>query len=94
MLTIGSLASLAGTTANTLRYYEREGLIAPASKGVNGYRQYDPDAARRMSFIRRAQQCGFTLGEIRDLLTLEQRRSACRSDVRKLAIEKKLALEA
>lgn len=94
MLTIGKLATLAGTTANTLRYYEREGLIAPSSKGGNGYRLYDQDAARRMGFIRQAQQCGFTLAEIRDLLTLEQRTSACRSDVRKLAIEKKLALEA
>ena len=94
MLTIGKLAALAGTTSNTLRYYERESLIPPASKGDNGYRLYPQDAARRVNFIRQAQQCGFTLSEIRELLTLPQQASACCSDVRKLAIEKKLALEA
>lgn len=94
MLTIGQVAALAGTTPNTLRYYEREGLIAPAAKGENGYRLYPQEAVRRVSFIRQAQQCGFTLAEIRELLKLPQRASACCSDVRKLAIEKKLALEA
>jgi len=94
MLTIGKLATLAGTTSNTLRYYEREGLIPPPAKGENGYRLYPQDAARRVHFIRQAQQCGFTLSEIRELQTLEQHASACCSDVRKLAIEKKLALEA
>lgn len=94
MVTIGKLASLAGTTPNTLRYYEREGLIPPPLKGDNGYRLYPQDAARRVHFIRQAQQCGFTLSEIRELLMLPQQASACCSDVRKLAIEKKLALEA
>ena len=94
MLTIGKLASLAGTTPNTLRYYEREGLIPPASKGDNGYRLYPQDAARRVHFIRQAQQCGFTLADIRELLMLPQQASARCSDVRKLTIEKKLALEA
>ena len=94
MLTIGKLAALAGTTPNTLRYYEREGLIPLASKGDNGYRLYPQDAARRVHFIRQAQQCGFTLAEIRELLMLPQQASACCSDVRKLTIEKKLALEA
>lgn len=94
MLTIGKLASLAGTTPNTLRYYEREGLIPLASKGDNGYRLYPQDAARRVHFIRQAQQCGFTLADIRELLMLPQQASACCSDVRKLTIEKKLALEA
>ena len=92
MLTIGKLAVLAGTTTNTLRYYEREGLIAPASKDSNGYRLYDQRAVRRMSFIRQAQQCGFTLAEIGELLTLQQQPSACRADVRQLAVEKKRIL--
>ena len=94
MLTIGKLAALAGTTPNTLRYYEREGLVPPASKGDNGYRLYSQDAARRVSFIRKAQQCGFTLSDIRELLAIPQQASACCSDVRKLAVEKKLSLEA
>ena len=94
MLTIGKFAALAGTTPNTLRYYEREGLTPPAPKGENGYRAYPHHAARRVHFIRQAQQCGFTLAEIRKLLSLPQQASACCSDVRKLAIEKKLAVEA
>lgn len=94
MMTIGKLATLAGTTPNTLRYYEREGLISPPLKGENGYRLYPHDAARRVHFIRQSQQCGFTLSEIRELLMLPQQASACCSDVRKFAIEKKLALEA
>ena len=94
MLTIGKLATLAGTTPNTLRYYEREGLISPPLKGENGYRLYPHDAARRVHFIRQSQQCGFTLSEIRELLMLPRQASACCSDVRKFAIEKKLALEA
>lgn len=94
MLTIGKLAALAGTTPNTLRYYEREGLIPPASKGDNGYRLYAQDAAQRVHFIRQAQQCGFTLAEIRELLSIPRQVSAGCSDVRTFAIEKKLALEA
>lgn len=93
MLTIGKLAALAGTTPNTLRYYEREGLIPAPSKGGNGYRLYSKDAAQRVHFIRQAQQCGFTLAEIRDLLALPQQASACCSDVRRRAIEKKLFLD-
>ncbi len=93
MLTIGKLAALAGATPNTLRYYEREGIIPPATKGANGYRLYPQDMARRVNFIRQAQHVGFTLAEIRELLTLPQQASACCSDVRKLAVEKKLALE-
>jgi len=94
VLTIGKLAALAGATPNTLRYYEREGMIPPAVKGANGYRLYPQNTARRVHFIRQAQQCGFTLAEIRELLALPQQASACCSDVRKLAVERKLALEA
>ena len=94
MLTIGRFAALAGTSPNTLRYYEREGLIPPAAKTANGYRGYPADAAQRVHFIRQAQQCGFTLLEIRQLLSLPEQASSCCGDVRKLAIEKKLAIEA
>lgn len=94
MLTIGKLAAIAGTTPNTLRFYEREGLLPPASKGDNGYRLYPAETARRVHFIRQAQQCGFTLAEIGELLALPAQPAACCSDVRRLAIEKKLALEA
>jgi MerR family Zn(II)-responsive transcriptional regulator of zntA len=93
MLTIGKLAGLAAVSTDTLRYYEREGLIAPTTKSDGGYRLYEKDAIRRIRFIREAQHCGFTLAEIRELLTLRRQRAACCGDVRKLAIEKKLQVE-
>src|SRR6266851_9919363 len=93
MLTIGKLAALADTSTDTLRYYEREGLINPADRSESGYRLYDKDSARRIHFIKQAQHCGFTLAEIRELLVLRSRDAACCGDVRKRAIEKKLQLE-
>ena len=60
MLTIGKLAAAAGVRSDTLRYYEREGLIEPAGKSPAGYRLYDQDSARRLRFIKQAQHCGVT----------------------------------
>lgn len=93
MFTIGKLAALADVSTDALRYYEREGLIAPAGKSEGGYRLYDKDSARRIRFIKQAQHCGFTLAEILELLVLRSRDAACCGDVRKRAIEKKLQLE-
>jgi DNA-binding transcriptional MerR regulator len=94
MLTIGKLAALADVRTDTLRYYERERLLAPASKSGSGYRLYDGDSLRRIRFIKQAQHCGFTLAEIAGLLALRHQPSACCGDVRKLAIEKKQQLQA
>lgn len=94
MLTIGKVAALADLSANALRYYEREGLIRPAAKSGSGYRLYEEDTVARLRFIKEAQHCGFTLTEIAELLTLRARDSACCSDVRCLAVEKKLQLAA
>lgn len=93
MLMIGKLAREAGVTPDTVRYYEKEGLLAPARKSDAGYRLYDEDAARRLRFIRQAQQCGFSLSEIRELLTLKNSNAACCKDVKSVAIVKKLQLE-
>ena len=90
MHTIGKVAALAGVSADTLRYYEKEHLIAPASKTDAGYRLYNDEAVRRIRFIKTAQHCGFTLSDIHELLTLKQADSACCEDVRSVAIEKKL----
>jgi MerR family Zn(II)-responsive transcriptional regulator of zntA len=76
----------------TLRYYEKEELIQPASKSAAGYRLYKDEAVRRIRFIKHAQQCGFTLSDIHELLTLKHADSACCEDVRSLAIEKKLRI--
>jgi MerR family Zn(II)-responsive transcriptional regulator of zntA len=93
VLTIGKLATLTDISADALRYYEREGLIEPAAKSAAGYRLYDKNSARRIQFIKHAQQCGFTLTEIRELIVLRGRNAACCGDIRKRAIEKKLQLE-
>lgn len=93
MHTIGKVAALAGVSPDTLRYYEKEHLITPASKTDAGYRLYDDEAVRRIRFIKTAQHCGFTLSDIHELLTLKQADSACCEDVRSVAIEKKLRIE-
>jgi DNA-binding transcriptional MerR regulator len=93
MLTIGKLAGRVGISTEALRYYEQEGLIVPDAKSEAGYRLYGPESVQRVRFIRQAQQCGFTLGEIRAMLALRAAHSACCGDVRRLAIEKKLQIE-
>ena len=93
MLTIGKLATLTDVSADTLRFYEREGLVAPSSKSGGGYRLYDEDAVVRLRFIKQARDCGFTLAEIHQLLVLRNQTEACCGDVRQRAIEKKLQLE-
>lgn len=93
MFTIGKLASLTSVSNDTLRYYEQEGLIEPVDRSPGGYRLYDMASARRIRFIKHAQHCGFTLSEIRELLVLRVCDTACCSDVRTRAIEKKLQIE-
>lgn len=75
---IGEVAAAAAVNVQTLRYYERVGLLPEPERRSSGYRAYDPESVRRVRFIRRAQDLGFTLGEIADLLDLrEQSASAC-----------------
>lgn len=93
MFTIGKLATLAEVSTDALRYYEREGLIAPTGKSEGGYRLYGNDAVPRIRLIKQAQHCGFTLAEIRELLILRRREAACCGDVRQRAVEKKLQVE-
>jgi Hg(II)-responsive transcriptional regulator len=69
-LTIGEVARQAQVGLDTVRYYERRGLLANPPRTVSGYRQYPPEAARRVTFIKRAQALGFTLEEIAGLLSL------------------------
>lgn len=67
---IGSLSRLSGVNAETIRYYEKVSLLPAASRAGNGYRQYDAAALERLAFIRRGRELGFTIDEIRELLTL------------------------
>ncbi len=92
-MTIGKLAKRADVSTDTIRFYEDESLLLPAKKSAAGYRLYGEDAVRRLDFIKHAQQCGMTLSEIRQLLELQANDSSCCSDVRSLAIQKKLQIE-
>lgn len=92
MHTIGKVAALAGVSPDTLRYYEKEHLITPASRSDAGYRLYNDEAVRRIHFIKTAQFCGFALSDIHELLTLKQADTACCEDVRIVALEKKLQI--
>lgn len=69
-LTIGQLAASAGVGRETVRFYERKGLVPDPGRTPSGYRRYPPDAVERLRFIRRAQGLGFTLEEIGDFLEL------------------------
>jgi MerR family mercuric resistance operon transcriptional regulator len=69
-LTVGALAGAAGVGRETVRFYERKGLIDEPPRTPAGYRRYPQDTVQRLRFIRRAQELGFTLGEIADLLAL------------------------
>ena len=67
---IGELARRVSVAIDTVRYYEREGLLSPAARQASGYRSYGGGELKRLRFIRRAKALGFSLDEIRALLTL------------------------
>ena len=69
-LTIGKVARGAGLAIDTVRYYEREGLLDKPARTGSGYRQYSADAVTRLRFIRQAKELGFSLNEIKELLSL------------------------
>lgn len=70
MLSIGQVARQAGVGVETVRFYEREGLLEEPARRASGYRQYSQDAVDQIRFIKRAQQLGFSLKEIAELLAL------------------------
>lgn len=87
-LTIGQVARSAGVGVETVRFYEREGLIAEPPRRPSGYRQYPPDVVRRIRFIKRAKDLGFTLAEIGELLSLRIAPETTCADVRDRAVVK------
>ncbi|MEX2179452.1 MAG: MerR family DNA-binding protein [Gemmatimonadaceae bacterium] len=97
MLTIGQIASAAAVNVQTVRYYERRGLLLATRRTAAGYRQYDDEQVRRIRFIKHAQRLGFSLHEIQELLALRVRNgSACAAVERKTrakidVIESKMA---
>jgi len=87
-LTIGQVADRAGVGVETIRFYEREGLIDKPKRRPSGYRQYDEEAVHHLRFIRRAKDLGFTLSEIKELLGLRWDPTARCDDVKQRAEEK------
>ena len=84
-LTIGKVARLAGIGVETIRFYEREGLIEEPPRRESGYRQYPEDTVHRLRFIRRAKELGFTLKEIKELLALRIEPETTCEDIRRRA---------
>ena len=88
-LTIGRVAKAAGVNVETIRFYQRRKLLAEPTKPLGGVRRYSGEIVSRVRFIKRAQQLGFTLDEVKNLLALEDGQS-CKTThdlaIRKLAI--------
>lgn len=91
-MTIGALAKAARVHVETIRYYQRRGLLAEPKRPLGGVRRYGQEVVARLRFIKRAQEIGFTLEEVRELLRLE-RTPGCR-DARSLASVKLAAVQA
>jgi len=91
---IGQIAKASGVRIDTLRYYEKEGLIKPAHRTDAGYREYDQNAVQQMRFILKAKSLGFSLQEIRELLSLriDREHHPC-SEVKELAEAKLSSIE-
>ncbi len=89
----GELAGLAGVSRDTLRHYERQGLLPLVQRSRNGYRHYPPEALTRVRLIRGALGIGFTVEELREILQSRDRGVAPCHQVHALALEKARALE-
>ncbi len=87
-LMIGGVARLAEVGVETMRFYEREGLIESPPRRASGYRQYPSDTVDRVRFIKRAKALGFSLKEIKELLSLRAAPRAKCADIRQRAEEK------
>lgn len=87
-LTSGQLAKAAGVNTETLRYYEREGILEAAQRSRAGYRIYDDKAVDRIRFVHQAQALGFTIREIKELIHLDENLDADCDDLRVQAMDK------
>lgn len=85
LMKIGELSALSGLSIDTIRFYEKQGLIPPPRRTDTNYRMYDADSPRRLIFIRKARDLGFTLQEIGQLLALSEDGHAGAGDVKQRA---------
>lgn len=94
---IGHLAKATGTSVETIRYYEREGILPAADRTAGNYRHYSQDDLELLTFVRRARTLGFSMADVRELLALSDRADKPCEDVDRLAqrqldeIERKIA---
>jgi DNA-binding transcriptional MerR regulator len=86
---IGKAGKLTGVSLDTIRFYQKLGLIKSASRSAGGYRLFDGEQIRELKFVRQAQELGFSLSEVKELLALRQKHHA-RSDVQSM-LKRKLA---
>lgn len=89
-LTVGELAKRGDVNLETIRYYERRGLMPKPPRSASGYRLFSPESVRRIRFIKRAQELGFSLKEIKELLALQVSADGTSANVRERA-EAKIA---
>ena len=89
----GELADLAGVSRDTLRHYERKGVLPRPLRGHNAYRQYPPEALQRVQLVRRALSVGFTLDELAKVLKVRDAGGAPCEEVRRLAAPKLLSVQ-
>ncbi len=85
---IGDVTELLGLSADTLRYYEKSGVLPRIARTASGIRQYDNSDISRLRFIQRAQKMNFSLAEIRDLLRMREDPQHARDEVRQLTAQK------
>lgn len=93
-LTIGELAKQGKVNLETIRYYEQQGLIPKPPRLSSGYRSFSPDAVSRVRFIKQAQELGFSLKEIKELLALQVNPHSTGADVKQRAESKLADIEA
>jgi len=84
-LTIGQVAQKTGMGIETIRFYERKGLIAEPPRKESGYRQFEPDVLDRLAFIQEAKALGFSLNEIHELMSLRLKADTSSKEIKKIA---------
>ena len=93
-LSIGEIARQGGVGVETVRFYERQGLLEKPSRSESGYRQYPTEAVSRLHFIKKAKEVGFSLKEIKELLSLRLDETATCQDVRSRSEDSRRRAEA
>jgi len=92
-LNIGQLARQTGVTVETVRFYEKQGLIAAPRRTAAGYRQYPPETVQRLHFIQNAKDVGFTLRDIGELLAMREESGTTCQDIQLRASDKLVEVE-